>query len=44
VTMDGRKLPLFIIVQGKTVRCEWGLELDADGPDASAHSTTQPGG
>jgi hypothetical protein len=40
VTMDGRKLPLFIIIQGKTVRCEWGLELDADGPDASAHSTT----
>jgi hypothetical protein len=40
VTVDGRKLPLLIIVQRKTVRCEWGLELDADGPDASAHSTT----
>jgi hypothetical protein len=39
VTMDGRKLPLFIIVQGR-VRWEWGLELDADGPDASAHGTT----
>jgi hypothetical protein len=28
VTMDGLKLPLFTIVKGKTVRSEWGLDLD----------------
>jgi hypothetical protein len=36
VTMDGGKLPLFIIVQGKRVRCEWVWSWTS----ASAHSTT----
>jgi hypothetical protein len=38
VTMDGRKLPLFTIVQGQTERSEWGLELDHQGPHVSTHS------
>jgi hypothetical protein len=41
MTMDGRKLPLFMIIQRRTVGREWGLELDADGADASAHNTTR---
>jgi hypothetical protein len=40
VTMAGEKLPLFTIVQGKTVRAERGLELDPQGPHASTHSPT----
>jgi hypothetical protein len=28
VTVDGLKLPLSTIVRGKTVRSEWGLDLD----------------
>ena len=38
VTMDCRKLPLFTIVQGKTVASERGLELDPQGPHVSAHT------
>jgi hypothetical protein len=40
VTMDGGKLSSFIIVLGKTVRCEWRLEQAPFGSDASTHSTT----
>jgi hypothetical protein len=40
VTMAGGKLPLFTIIQGKTVRAERGLELDPQGPHASTHSPT----
>ena len=38
VTQWGRKLRLFTTVQGKTVRWEWGLELDPQGPRVSTHS------
>jgi hypothetical protein len=38
VTMDSRKLSLFTIVQGKTERLEWGLDLDLQGPHVSTHS------
>jgi hypothetical protein len=40
VTMGGGKLPLFTVVQGKTLRAERGLELDPHGPHASTHSPT----
>ena len=38
VTMWGRKLRLFTKVQGKTVRREWGVELDPQGAHVSTHS------
>ena len=38
VKMDGRKLPLFTIAQGKTVGSEWGLELGLEWPHVSTHS------
>jgi hypothetical protein len=41
LTMDGLKLPLFTIVKGKTVRSEWGLDLDPGRLDAAAHTATE---
>jgi hypothetical protein len=42
VTLDGKKLPLFTIVQGKTLRSEWGLGLDPRAPHVS--TPVAPGG
>jgi hypothetical protein len=40
VTMDGRKLPLSVVVKGKTTRSKKGLDLDKEGLHRSAHSLT----
>jgi hypothetical protein len=41
VAMDGLRLPLFTIVKGKTVRPEWGLDMDPGCLDVVAHTATR---
>jgi hypothetical protein len=40
ITLDGLKLLLFTVVKGKTVRSEWGLDLDPGRLDVFAHTAT----